>query len=162
MTDNKLNVAIFAAGCFWGVEDKLSRVSGVIQTEVGYTGGHTMNPTYKTVCSHTTGHAEAVKIQFDPSQISYEDLVKFFFDLHDPTTRDRQGPDVGNQYRSAIFYTSQVQRKVASQIKDKLNDNGRYNRPIVTEITEAGPFYRAEEYHQKYFQKTGRSSCRVL
>lgn len=159
--NNKTKIAIFAAGCFWGVEDYFLHVPGVIETEVGYTGGHTKNPTYKEVCYHNTGHAEAVKIQYDPNQIAYSDLVKLFFRMHDPTTLNRQGPDVGDQYRSAIFYINLEQQQIAEQIKKDLNEKQIYSQPIVTEITPSRIFYRAEEYHQKYTQKTGRGGCHV-
>lgn len=154
--------AIFAAGCFWHVEDAFDRVKGVISTRVGYTGGHTANPTYKEVCTDKTGHAESVEIEFDPSIIRYEDLLDVFWNIHDPTTVNRQGPDIGSQYRSAIFYITPEQKQAALQSLEKERSSSHYRgRKIVTEVTQAGTFYPAEEYHQKYFQKTGRSSCGV-
>ncbi len=154
--------AIFAAGCFWHVEDAFSRVKGVISTRVGYTGGHTGGPTYKAVCTDKTGHAESVEIEFDPSMISYDDLLQVFWSIHDPTTPNQQGPDVGSQYRSAVFYLTPEQKEKATASRDEQQRSGRYrSRKIVTEITQAGVFYPAEEYHQKYFQKTGRTSCPV-
>ncbi len=145
--------ATFAAGCFWGVEDKFLRVPGVLSTRVGYTGGTTRNPTYKQVCSNTTGHAEAVEITFDPTAISYGDLLTRFFEFHDPTQVDRQGPDVGSQYRSAIFYHSEEQRKEARAMIEKLTREKKFARPIATQVVPASEFYEAEEYHQKYLQK---------
>ena len=150
MTEKK---ATFAAGCFWGVEAKLRKTPGVIDTVVGYTGGEVENPTYRMVCTIDTGHAEAVQVTYDPDQISYENLVRVFFSLHDPTTPDRQGPDVGSQYRSAIFYHNEEQRKIAQKVKDELNQMDEYQNPIVTEIVPAGDFYKAEEYHQQYYAK---------
>jgi len=149
----RTETATLAAGCFWGVEEIFRTQPGVIQTEVGYTGGHTENPTYKQVCYENTGHAEAVVVTFDPEMISYEKLVRTFFDLHDPTTVNRQGPDVGSQYRSAIFYHSSAQKETAEKIKDELNKSEKFSDPIVTEIVAAPTFWRAEEYHQKYFLK---------
>jgi peptide-methionine (S)-S-oxide reductase len=143
--------ATFAAGCFWGVEETFRRVRGVISTQVGYTGGSYANPTYSDVCSGMTGHAEAIEIEFDPSQVSYEELMDVFWENHDPTTLNRQGPDLGTQYRSAIFYHTPEQEAAARASKEKLQ--GRVSRPIVTEIIAASEFYRAEEYHQQYFEK---------
>jgi peptide-methionine (S)-S-oxide reductase len=145
--------ATFAAGCFWGVEASLRKIEGVTDTVVGYTGGEVENPTYKLVCTNTTGHAEAVQVTYNPDQIPYEDLVRAFFDLHDPTTPNRQGPDVGSQYRSAIFYHDEEQREIAESVKEQLNDSGKYRYPIVTEIVPAGDFYKAEDYHQRYYAK---------
>lgn len=151
--------AVFAAGCFWGVQFYFDQVPGVAGTTVGYTGGYTENPTYEEVCSHTTGHAEAVLLEYDAGKVSYATLVKQFFRLHDPTQLNRQGPDVGDNYRSAIFYTTDEQKAVAERVRDELQP--KLSAPIVTEITQAGPFYRAEEYHQKYTEKTGRGACHV-
>lgn len=149
-------VAIFAGGCFWGVEDKFRQIKGVLSTTVGYTGGQVKTPSYKQVCSDTTGHAEAVQITFDPSQVSYEELLKFFFNIHDPTQLNRQGPDVGTQYRSVIFYLSEEQRKAAKKMIEHLGKSGRFKKPIVTEIVPASEFYKAEEYHQKYIEKRSK------
>lgn len=148
-------VATFAAGCFWGVEYAFRKVPGVLKTTVGYTGGHVKDPTYEQVCSHTTGHAEAVQVEFDPQKVSYGKLLETFWNLHDPTTVNRQGPDVGSNYRSAIFYGSPDQEKAAEALKRKLNDSGKFKHPIVTEIAPAKEFYKAEDYHQQYFEKRG-------
>jgi len=145
--------ATFAAGCFWGVEYKFSKLDGVVSTTVGYTGGDVKIPTYKQVCSDRTGHAEAVHIVFDPGRISYKDLVEFFFSIHDPTQINRQGPDTGSQYRSAIFYHDEEQKAAADEIIDKLNGSEAYKNPIATQVLPFSKFYRAEEYHQKYFEK---------
>jgi peptide-methionine (S)-S-oxide reductase len=145
--------ATFGAGCFWGVEEAFQRVKGVISTTVGYSGGYLDNPTYKDVCTAKTGHAEVILIEFDPAKVSYKDLVRIFFEIHDPTTLNRQGPDSGSQYRSVIFYHSNDQKKLAEKIKSQLN----YDNLVVTEILPAGPFYRAEEYHQRYHEKNGGS-----
>ncbi len=149
--------AIFGAGCFWGVESKFSNVKGVIETEVGYTGGTTNNPTYKDVCTNKTGHAEVVKVTFDPSVVSYEELLEKFWDIHNPTTLNRQGWDIGTQYRSAVFYNKEEQRLAAEKLKEKLDKSGKYKKPIITEIVHATEYYRAEEYHQKYDEKTKKS-----
>lgn len=153
--------ATFGAGCFWGVEEAFRTTPGVLETAVGYEGGRTQNPTYRDVCTDTTGHAEVVQIQFDPQKISYEQLLLLFFQLHDPTTLNRQGPDIGTQYRSVVFYHSEAQRELAAKIKSGLQASGRYSRPIVTEIVPAQTFYPAEEYHQKYLMKKGVSSCGI-
>jgi peptide-methionine (S)-S-oxide reductase len=145
--------AIFAAGCFWGVEANFKKVEGVIDTTVGYIGGKTANPSYEEVCTGETGHAEAVKVNYDPQQISYLDLLDFFWSNHDPTTLNREGVDIGSQYRSAIFYTTPQQQQLAQQSKQKLDNSGEYEQPIVTEIVAATDFYKAEEYHQDYFDK---------
>jgi peptide-methionine (S)-S-oxide reductase len=155
----RLEKATFAAGCFWGVENAFRHVQGVVSTQVGYTGGKTENPTYRDVCTHTTGHAEAVEVTFDPSVMSYEKLLDVFWSIHDPTQLYRQGPDVGSQYRSAIFYHSPEQEAAAIASKEKLEESGKYKRPVVTEIAPAGPFYRAEEYHQQYYEKAGMGGC---
>jgi len=152
----KTETAMFAAGCFWGVEDKFRRVPGVLSTEVGYTGGRTKNPTYKQVCSDTTGHAEAVRLVFDPERVSYEELVRLFFKLHDPTQLNRQGPDVGSQYRSAVFTLDKTQEETARRVKSELDRSGAFGRAIVTEILPAAEFTPAEEYHQQYFEKRRR------
>ena len=153
--------ATFAAGCFWGVEEVFRRVKGVLSTQVGYTGGHTPDPTYRDVCSDRTGHAEAVEVTFDPAQVSYDDLLEVFWSNHNPTTPNRQGPDVGSQYRSAIVYHTPQQQAAAEASKARLAQSGRYSRPIVTEIVPASTFYRAEEYHQRYLEKHGRSHCHL-
>lgn len=145
--------AIFAAGCFWGVEEILRDIDGVITTEVGYIGGASRNPSYEQVCTGKTGHAEAVRVVYNPEVVGYETLLDYFFRLHDPTTMNRQGNDRGSQYRSAIFYTSEQQRKQAEQKKREVDDSGAWDNPVVTEITEADEFYPAEEYHQDYLQK---------
>jgi peptide-methionine (S)-S-oxide reductase len=150
-----METATFAAGCFWHVEETFRHVKGVKATSVGYTGGHKENPTYKEVCTGTTGHAEAVEIIYDPEVVSYETLLDVFWKEHDPTQKNRQGPDVGHQYRSAIFYHSPEQEKAARASKEALEKSGAYNKPIVTEIVPARKFWRAEEYHQQYFQKKG-------
>ncbi len=151
--------AVFAAGCFWGVEETFRRLKGVKSTRVGYTGGWLENPRYEDVCGHNTGHAEAVEIEFDPNIISYEQLLDVFWNSHDPTTLNRQGPDIGPQYRSAIFYNSSEQKKVAEASRDKWQKSGKFRKPIVTEIKEATKFWPAEEYHQRYFEKRGGGSC---
>ena len=153
--------ATFAAGCFWGVEETFRQVPGVLSTTVGYTGGHTRNPTYRQVCTHTTGHAEALKIVFDPAKVSFAQLLDIFWANHDPTTLNRQGPDVGSQYRSAIFYHSKEQQKTAMESIEKLTKARKFQRPIVTEITAATEFWPAEEYHQKYFLKNGGGACHL-
>jgi peptide-methionine (S)-S-oxide reductase len=153
--------AIFAAGCFWGVEDAFRQVKGVTSTTVGYIGGHTKNPTYKEVCTDTTGHAEAVEVEFDPAQVSYRELLAVFFQSHDPTQLNRQGPDYGKQYRSAIFYQDAEQEAAARESKEALDKAGVFKRPIVTQIVPASEFYRAEDYHQQYFEKQGIRSCHL-
>jgi peptide-methionine (S)-S-oxide reductase len=157
--ESKLETATFAAGCFWGVEDAFMRVKGVKETAVGYTGGKMKNPTYKDVCTDLTGHAEAVQVRFDPKEITYEQILEVFFNIHDPTQIDRQGPDFGKQYRSAVFYHSPEQKKLAEKAKKKLHEESL--RPVATEITEASEFYRAEEHHQKYDQKNG-FACHII
>ena len=147
--------ATFAAGCFWGVEEAFYDEPGVISTRVGYTGGTLEHPTYQQVCSDTTGHAEAVEVTFDPSQISYAQLLKIFWQIHDPTQVDRQGPDVGRQYRSAIFYHTEKQRREAESSREQLDSSGRYHRSIATEVLPAGVFWEAEAYHQQYHRKNG-------
>lgn len=151
--------ALFAAGCFWGVQYYFDQVPGVTKTTVGYTGGHTKNPSYEEVCTHTTGHAEAVLVEFDPDQVTYETLCRQFFRMHDSTQLNRQGLDVGDSYRTAIFFFDEEQKQTADQIKQELQPN--FDKPIVTEITRASEFYAAEDYHQKYTEKTGRGMCHV-
>jgi peptide-methionine (S)-S-oxide reductase len=153
--------AIFAAGCFWGVEATFRQISGVVATRVGYTGGQTANPTYKDVCDNGTGHAEAVEVEFDPSQVSYEKLLDVFWENHDPTQLNRQGPDWGTQYRSAIFYTTPEQEKEAKASKEKRERSGAYRKPIVTQIVPEATFYPAEDYHQQYLEKRGLASCHI-
>jgi peptide-methionine (S)-S-oxide reductase len=145
--------AIFAAGCFWGIEAKFRKVEGVISTRVGYIGGQFTEPTYKDVCSQKTGHAEAIEIIFDPSQVSYDELLNVFWSIHDPTTPNRQGPDIGAQYRSAIFYLNTEQRNKAISSKERLNASKRFINPIVTQIVPVSDFWEAEEYHQQYEEK---------
>lgn len=152
--------AIFGAGCFWGVEAAFRGVPGVVDAPVGYSGGSVENPTYERVCTGGTGHAEVVQVEYDPDAVSYEELLDVFWKNHDPTQVNRQGPDVGSQYRSAIFYTDDEQRRIAEAARERAQ--GSYKRPIATEITPAGTFYRAEEYHQRYFEKKGISSCPVV
>ena len=154
-----METAIFAAGCFWGVQYYFDQVPGVTETVVGYTGGHTDNPTYEDVCSHTTGHAEAVKITFDPKKVSYETLLKQFFKMHDPTQMNRQGPDIGDSYRTAIFYMTAQQKHQAEAVKQAVSAN--FNKPIVTEITSASTFWPAEDFHQKFTERTGHGMCHV-
>ena len=145
--------AIFAAGCFWGVEANFRKVKGVVSTRVGYTGGTFSTPTYKDVCSHKTGHAEAIEVTFDPSVVTYEELLDIFWSIHDPTTLNRQGPDIGTQYRSAIFYLSTEQKELALNSKRSLENSKHFSRPIVTQIVPASEFWKAEEYHQQYVEK---------
>ena len=147
--------ATFAAGCFWGVEAAFRKVDGVLSTEVGYTGGHSEDPDYRAVCSGRTGHAEAVRLSFDPARVSYEELLELFWGIHDPTTPNRQGPDVGTQYRPAIFFHGPEQEAAATASKQRLTAAGRFRDAVVTEIVPAGPFYRAEAYHQQYVEKQG-------
>jgi peptide-methionine (S)-S-oxide reductase len=151
--------ATFAAGCFWGVEAAFREIEGVVRTTVGYTGGHTADPTYEQVCSHATGHAEAVDVWYDPAKVSYNDLLDTFWSIHNPTTRDRQGWDIGNQYRSAILFHDAEQEELAIASRDERQ--GAWTKPIVTEIASASTFYDAEDYHQRYFEKQGRAACAV-
>ena len=148
--------ATFGAGCFWGVEETFRHLKGVASTAVGYMGGTLPNPTYEDVCNHRTGHAEVVQVEYDPAQVAYEELLKVFWENHDPTTLNRQGPDVGSQYRSAIYFHGPEQESVATASRDA--EQRTLARPIVTEITPASAFYRAEEHHQRYFEKRGRAS----
>jgi len=145
--------AVFAAGCFWGVEDKFKRIRGVLRTRVGYTGGRTKDPTYQKVCSDTTGHAESVEVIFDPKKVSYAELLDTFFRFHDPTQVNRQGPDIGTQYRSAVFYLNEAQKEAALKAVEALNKSGHHDRPVATQVLPASEFYQAEEYHQKYYEK---------
>ena len=156
MTEKK---ATFGAGCFWGVEAVFRQVEGVTATEVGYAGGRTEDPTYEEVCSHTTGHAEVVQVTYDPERVPYEELLDVFWGKHDPTQLNRQGWDIGDQYRSVIFFHDEEQREAAERSKAELSTSGTYRKPIVTTIEPAPPFYRAEEYHQRYLEKQGRASC---
>lgn len=159
--DGKFEQAIFGAGCFWGVQFTFDQQEGVVDTEAGYTGGHVEEPTYKQVCSGNTGHTEAVRVVFDPAKMSYEELVKLFFELHDPTQTNRQGPDIGFQYRSVVFYLDENQKRTAEDYIHKLNNSNTLSRPVATAVEPAKTFYRAEEYHQRYLEKRGRKSCRV-
>ena len=163
-TPEGLETALLAGGCFWGMEDLLRKVPGVVDTEVGYTGGSSAEPSYGDVKTGTTGHAESVKVVFDPSKISYADLLeKWFFRMHDPTTDNRQGNDVGTQYRSAIFATTAAQKKTAREVIERMNKSGKWDDPIVTEVVDAGPFTPAEDYHQDYLQKNpGGYTCHFL
>ncbi len=152
--------ATFGAGCFWHVEEAFRRVEGVVSTQAGYMGGSRKNPSYVDVCSHTTGHAEVVEVTYDPGKVSYEALLGLFWDCHDPTQLNRQGPDIGSNYRSAIFFYTPEQEQTARRSKEELERSHHYRRPIVTEITPASTFWRAEEYHQQYLAKRGQDSCR--
>ena len=154
-----LKKATFGAGCFWGVEAAFRQLPGVVATRVGYTGGHVENPTYELVCSHTTGHAEAVEVTYDPERVSYDDLLDVFWMKHNPTTKNRQGLDIGSQYRSAIFFHSPEQEAAAIRTRDELQEKLHWPKKIVTEIVPATEFYEAEDYHQQYLEKRGRSTC---
>ncbi|MEE8075169.1 MAG: peptide-methionine (S)-S-oxide reductase MsrA [Candidatus Binatia bacterium] len=147
--------ATFGAGCFWGVEAAFRKVEGVLSTTVGYSGGSFKGPTYQDVCTGTTGHAEVVEVEYAPAKLSYEELLNVFWDIHNPTTMNSQGPDIGSQYRSAIFFHNAEQEAAAKASKERLQSSGQYKNPIVTEITPASEFYKAEEYHQQYFEKSG-------
>ena len=153
--------ATFAAGCFWGVEATFRQLPGVISTRVGYTGGNTANPTYKQVCTDTTGHAEAVEIDYDPAKLSYDKLLKVFWENHDPTQLNRQGPDWGKQYRSAIFFHTPEQETAAKASKEQLEKSHRFSKPVVTQIVPAVTFFEAEDYHQQYLEKKGLASCHI-
>lgn len=155
----KLERAIFAAGCFWGVQYYFDQVPGVAHTTVGYTGGHTKNPTYEEVCAHRTGHAEAVLLEFDPKIVSFETLVKHFFRMHDPTQLNRQGLDVGDNYRSVIFYFDEVQKATAERVRSQTQP--KLSEPIVTQVAPVEKFYKAEDYHQKFTERTGRGACHI-
>ena len=156
-----MKIATFGAGCFWGVEAAFRQVEGVITTRVGYSGGSFDHPTYHDVCSGRTGHAESVEVTYDPVRVSYDQLLEVFWDVHDPTTLNRQGPDVGSQYRSVIFFHNSDEEATARASKDRLQASGRLSREIVTEITPASQFWEAEDYHQQYFEKRGITHCRV-
>jgi peptide-methionine (S)-S-oxide reductase len=153
--------ATFGAGCFWGVEAAFRQIKGVISTAVGYSGGDYKNPSYRDVCTGRTGHAEVVEVTYDPTRVSYEDMLKVFWENHNPTTLNRQGPDVGTQYRSAVFFHSPEQEQAARASMEELTRSGRYNRPIVTQIEPASEFYMAEDYHQQYLEKRGLSTCHI-
>jgi peptide-methionine (S)-S-oxide reductase len=161
MEEKTLEKATFAAGCFWGVEATFRQIKGVKETSVGYTGGAKDNPTYKDVCTARTGHAEAVQVIYDPARVSYEDLLKVFWENHDPTQLNRQGPDMGTQYRSAIFFHSPEQEQAAQASKEQYAQSGRFKRPIVTQIVPASEYFLAEDYHQQYLEKRGLSSCHI-
>jgi peptide-methionine (S)-S-oxide reductase len=154
-------LATFAAGCFWGIEVKFRNIPGVVDALVGYSNGHTENPTYKDVCTDETGHAEVVQVEFDPEKVKYEALLDAFWQMHDPTQKNRQGPDFGTQYRSAIFTHSAEQEEIAKRSKAALEARQKFAKPIATEITPAGKFYAAEEYHQRYLEKRGMASCHI-
>jgi peptide-methionine (S)-S-oxide reductase len=153
--------AMFGAGCFWGVEEAFRHIKGVVSAQAGFAGGYVENPSYRDVCAGNTGHAEVVQLEFDPGQVAYKNLLSVFWTIHDPTTPNRQGPDVGEQYRSVIFYHTEEQRRLAIESKAELEKSGRFAHPIVTAIEPAGTFYRAEEYHQRYLEKRGMKSCRI-
>ncbi|HUW59451.1 MAG TPA: peptide-methionine (S)-S-oxide reductase MsrA [Candidatus Bathyarchaeia archaeon] len=153
--------ATFGAGCFWGVEEAFRHVNGVVSTQAGFSGGYLENPSYQDVCAGDSGHAEVVQLEFDPHQVAYKDLLSVFWTIHDPTTPNRQGPDVGEQYRSVIFYHNEEQRRIAVEAKADLEKSGRFTRPVVTAIEPAAPFYRAEEYHQRYLEKRGMKGCHI-
>lgn len=159
MHENNLQMATFAAGCFWGVEEVFTKTKGVKSTRVGYIGGNLPNPTYEDVCTDRTGHAEALQVEYDPKEISYEELLDLFWSIHNPTTKNRQGPDIGSQYRSIIFYHIPEQERIAKKSKQELEDSNKFQNKIVTEIVPATTFYPAEDYHQKYYQKIGGGSC---
>ena len=156
-----METATFAAGCFWGVEEAFRTLPGVKKTRVGYTGGHTDNPSYEEVCGKNSGHAEALEIEFDPAEVSFQDLLDRFFTIHDPTQVNRQGPDIGDQYRSAVFYHSAEQEKAVRDTIARLPDQRAYRRPIATQVVPAAPFWEAEEYHQQYFAKRGMAGCHI-
>ncbi len=153
--------ATFGAGCFWGVEETFRRIPGVSATAVGYEGGSVSNPTYHEVCTDGTGHAEVVEVDYDPEQVSFNQLLEAFWAAHDPTTLNRQGPDHGSQYRSAVLYHDDEQRVIAEALKNRLQESGKFRRPIVTEISPATTFWKAEDYHQQYLAKRGKSSCHI-
>ncbi|MEP6801659.1 MAG: peptide-methionine (S)-S-oxide reductase MsrA [Acidobacteriota bacterium] len=156
-----MNKATFGAGCFWGVEAAFRQVPGVLSTAVGYSGGTLQDPTYRDVCGGRTGHAEVVEVEYDPERVSYGELLDVFWENHDPTTLNRQGPDVGEQYRSAVFFHDPDQESAARASRETVEKSGRYRRPVVTEITAASTFWRAEDYHQQYLEKRGLASCKI-
>jgi len=160
-SQGKMEKATFAAGCFWGVEAAFRRVEGVLSTNVGYMGGTLKNPTYQDVCTDRTGHAEVVEVEYDPMKVSYDELLNVFWANHDPTTLNRQGPDIGTQYRSVIFFHTPEQEAAAKSSKERLQASGKYKRPVVTEIVPAADFWQAEEYHQQYLEKRGLAHCRI-
>ena len=163
MADPSHEIATLAGGCFWGVEDLIRELPGLVKTEVGYTGGMTIDPTYEEVKKGTTGHAEAIQIEFDPSYISYESILDYFFKLHDPTTLNRQGNDIGTQYRSSIFYHSDEKRKNALAVMERVEKSGKWKKPLTTELVPATKFYKAEEYHQNYLSKNpGGYTCHYI
>jgi peptide-methionine (S)-S-oxide reductase len=159
MHENNLQMATFAAGCFWGVEEAFTKIKGVKSTRVGYIGGNLQNPTYEDVCTDRTGHAEALQVKYDPKEVSYEELLDLFWSIHNPTTKNRQGPDIGSQYRSIIFYHTPEQESIAKKSKQELDASNKFQNKMVTEIIPATTFYQAEDYHQKYYQKIGGVSC---
>jgi peptide-methionine (S)-S-oxide reductase len=160
MTSNK--IAVFGAGCFWGVESAFRALDGVVDVTVGYAGGTVDQPTYRMVCSGKSGHAEVVQVEYDPARVSFEKLVELFWQIHDPTTLNRQGPDIGTQYRSVIFYSDDRERAAAEESKRRLDESGKFRRPIVTQIVPAAEFYPAEDYHQRYYEKMGIApSCGI-
>jgi peptide-methionine (S)-S-oxide reductase len=159
MHENNLQMATFAAGCFWGVEEAFTKIKGVKSTRVGYIGGNLQNPTYEDVCTDRTGHAEALQVKYDPKEVSYEELLDLFWSIHNPTTKNRQGPDIGSQYRSIICYHTPEQESIAKKSKQELDASNKFQNKIVTEIIPATTFYQAEDYHQKYYQKIGGGSC---
>ena len=160
MTSNK--IAIFGAGCFWGVESAFRALEGVVDVTVGYAGGTVDQPTYRMVCSGKSGHAEVVQVEYDPARVSFEKLLELFWQIHDPTTLNRQGPDIGTQYRSVIFYSDDRERAAAEESKRRLDGSGKFRRPIVTQIVPAAEFYPAEDYHQRYYEKMGIApSCGI-
>ncbi len=161
MNTQEKTESAFGAGCFWGVEEAFRQLEGVVDTAVGYAGGSLETPSYEDVCTDSTGHAEVVQVQFDPSRTTYERLLSLFFEMHDPTTLNRQGPDVGTQYRSAIFFHSPEQEASARSFVEGLEREGRFRKPIVTQVEPASTFYRAEDYHQRYLAKRGMSSCHI-
>ena len=161
MAETRIEKATFGAGCFWGVEETFRALPGVVDAAVGFMGGTSENPSYREVCGGRTGHAEVVHLEYDPAKVSYDELLDAFWGCHDPTTLDRQGPDVGSQYRSAIFFHTPAQESAARASKERLDAEGRFRRPIVTRIEPASIFWRAEEYHQRYLEKRGAASCRL-